>query len=105
MLVTGIDTEVEVPRVTAVSRYIELLDTTDVARRLFGYQGPTRIWTVKNRTSGLTLGEIRWNKSWGCYCLWPSNCILSPECLNDIAEFCKGVATQNESSGTLKSAA
>jgi len=73
----------------AESGLIEFLDTTDAARRLWGYKGETRIWTVKDKSSGLGLGDVIWGGKERGYVFSPGNIKLDSAWLKRIARFCE----------------
>ena len=48
----------------------------------------TSVWSVRNNTSGVHLGEVRWNGPWRQYCYFPNaRAVYSSGCLEDIASF------------------
>jgi hypothetical protein len=48
----------------------------------------TSIWAVRNTTSKLIIGYIKWYPGWRQYCFFPnSETVFSLGCLHDINEF------------------
>ena len=51
----------------------------------------TRTWTVRNRHTGESLGEIEWSGGWRQYVLAPLHSIWSADCLADIIDAIKKI--------------
>ncbi len=49
----------------------------------------TSLFEVQSRTSGATLGEVRWFAQWRRYVFMPgSGMIFDAKCLTELAEYC-----------------
>jgi len=74
-----------------MSKYLEF--------NLEGWTEKTFTWTVRSRSPGLVvgqvrwfgvLGQIKWFGRWRQYCFWPSpDTAFSPGCMNEISNFIK----------------
>lgn len=62
--------------------------------------GKTEIWTVRNSTSMVLLGEIRWHGPWRKYAFVPAKfTVFEEECLRDIANFCQDSTIRHRDPG------
>lgn len=51
-------------------------------------QRKTRLWSVLSKSSGGTLGHVRWYGPWRQYCFYPEPpTVFSGGCLREIAAF------------------
>lgn len=63
------------------NEYIEFREIDNPGRK-------TRIWHVVSRSSGQTLGDVRWYGAWRQYCFYPfSATIWNVGCLATVQEF------------------
>lgn len=61
----------------------------------------TKVWNVVSKSSGVTLGQVRWYSAWRRYCFFPQpETVWSPDCQRDVAAFCEAqTAARKEERG------
>jgi hypothetical protein len=62
------------------SEYLDFIEVKDT--------GKTKVWDVRSRRSGYTLGIIKWYGPWRQYTFWPApDTIWNQTCLGDVEAF------------------
>lgn len=55
----------------------------------------TRVYDVINRSSGWSIGQVKWYPNWRQYCFFPENeCVFTKVCMNDINDFIERLMTE-----------
>ena len=71
------------------SKYLEFEKIGDTKH------GKTEIWEIISKSSGFSLGLIKWYGPWRQYCFYPSaHCVFNVTCMSDISGHIKDLMNQ-----------